>query len=141
MGELGALFNPGMRHELEERRSKAMRREEEGNARDGDLRIDLESGVAVIAARDDEESAEAADAGGGSSSDASGDGTGHDENAEAADTADVAGGATGDGPSSDASGAGTGTSTGTDEAAVSAAEQAPPVLRPRGKRGLTATRR
>jgi|BarGraIncu00222A_1022003.scaffolds.fasta_scaffold55614_2 hypothetical protein len=48
MGELGALFNPGMRHELEERRSKAMRREEEGNARDGDLRIDLESGVAVI---------------------------------------------------------------------------------------------
>ena len=49
MGELGALFNPGMRHELEERRSKAMRREEEGNARDGDLRIDLESGVAVIA--------------------------------------------------------------------------------------------
>ena len=31
-----ALFNPGMRHELEERRSKAMRREEEGNARDGD---------------------------------------------------------------------------------------------------------
>ena len=54
MGELGALFNPGMRHELEERRSKAMRREEEGNARDGDLRIDLESGVAVIPARDDE---------------------------------------------------------------------------------------
>lgn len=48
MGELGALFNPGMRHELEERRSKAARREEEGNARDGDLRIDLESGVAVI---------------------------------------------------------------------------------------------
>ena len=48
MGELGALFNPGMRHELEERRSKAMRREEEGNARDSDLRIDLESGVAVI---------------------------------------------------------------------------------------------
>lgn len=141
MGELGALFNPGMRHELEERRSKAMRREEEGNARDGDLRIDLESGVAVISARDDEESAEAADAGDGSSSDASGDGTGHDENAEAADAADVARGATGDGPSSDASGAGTGTSTGTDEAAASAAEQAPPVLRPRGKRGLTATRR
>jgi Family of unknown function (DUF6191) len=48
MGELGALFNPGMRHELEERRAKAARREEEGNARDGDLRIDLESGVAVI---------------------------------------------------------------------------------------------
>ena len=48
MGELGALFNPGMRHELEERQSKAARREEEGNARDADLRIDLESGVAVI---------------------------------------------------------------------------------------------
>ena len=48
MGELGALFNPGMRHELEERRSKAMRREEEGNARDGDPRIDLEAGVVVI---------------------------------------------------------------------------------------------
>ena len=48
MGELGALFNPGMRHELEERQAKAARREEEGNARDGDLRIDLESGVAVI---------------------------------------------------------------------------------------------
>ncbi len=48
MGELGALFNPGMRHEIEERQSKANRREEEGNARDGDLRIDLASGVAVI---------------------------------------------------------------------------------------------
>ena len=48
LGELGALFNPGMRHEIEERQSKANRREEEGNARDGDLRIDLASGVAVI---------------------------------------------------------------------------------------------
>jgi len=48
LGELGALFNPGMRHEIEERQSKANRREEEGNARDGDLRIDLSSGVAVI---------------------------------------------------------------------------------------------
>lgn len=38
-----------MRHEIEERQSKASRREEEGNARDGDdVRIDLESGVAVI---------------------------------------------------------------------------------------------
>ncbi len=52
MGELGALFNPGMRHELEERQAKAARREEEGNAKDGDLRIDLESGVAVINASD-----------------------------------------------------------------------------------------
>jgi len=55
MGELGALFNPGMRHELEERQSKAARREEEGNARDGDLRIDLESGVAVINVPGDDE--------------------------------------------------------------------------------------
>jgi hypothetical protein len=50
LGELGALFNPGMRHELEERRSKALLREEEGNARKGKLRIDLDSGVAVIPA-------------------------------------------------------------------------------------------
>jgi hypothetical protein len=57
MGELGALFNPGMRHELEERRARAARREEEGNARDGDLRIDLESGVAVINAPDNDEAA------------------------------------------------------------------------------------
>ena len=55
MGELGALFNPGMRHELEERRAKAARREEEGNARDGDLRIDLESGVAVINIADEDD--------------------------------------------------------------------------------------
>ncbi len=48
MGELGALFNPGMRHEIEERQSKAMRREEEGSARKGNLRIDLDSGVAII---------------------------------------------------------------------------------------------
>ena len=48
MGPLGEIFNPGMRHEIEERRSKALRREEEGNARDGDLRIDLDSGKVVI---------------------------------------------------------------------------------------------
>ncbi len=57
MGELGALFNPGMRHELEERQAKAARREEEGNAKDGDLRIDLESGVAVINAPDGQQGA------------------------------------------------------------------------------------
>jgi hypothetical protein len=39
-----------MRHEIEEKRSKALRREEEGNARDGDLRIDLESGFVRITA-------------------------------------------------------------------------------------------
>lgn len=49
MGPLGEIFNPGFRHEIEERQRKANRREEEGNARDGDdVRIDLESGVAVI---------------------------------------------------------------------------------------------
>jgi len=35
------------------RESKQNSREEEGNARDGDLRIDLASGVAVISKRDD----------------------------------------------------------------------------------------
>jgi len=48
MGELGALFNPGMRHEIAERKAKAARREEEGNADPGNLRIDLLSGIAVI---------------------------------------------------------------------------------------------
>lgn len=64
MGELGAMFNPGMRHELEERQSKASRREEEGNARDGDdLRIDLASGVAVIGGTGGEPAESEADAG------------------------------------------------------------------------------
>lgn len=48
MGELGALFNPGMRHEIAERQAKAARREEEGTADPGSLRIDLLSGIAVI---------------------------------------------------------------------------------------------
>jgi len=48
MGELGALFNPGMRHEIAERKAKASRREEEGNADPGKMRIDLLSGVVVI---------------------------------------------------------------------------------------------
>lgn len=71
MGELGALFNPGMRHELEERQAKAARREEEGNARDGDLRIDLESGVAVIniPGDEDDQAAEADSADGTAGSD------------------------------------------------------------------------
>lgn len=54
MGELGALFNPGMRHEQEERRAKALIREEEGDSREVDPRIDLESGVAVIATGDED---------------------------------------------------------------------------------------
>lgn len=48
MGELGAMFNPGMRHEIAERKAKAARREEEGTADPGNLRIDLLSGIAVI---------------------------------------------------------------------------------------------
>ncbi len=50
LGELGALFNPGMRHEEEEKRAKQMLREEEGTGRQGRLGIDLESGVVVIGA-------------------------------------------------------------------------------------------
>lgn len=48
MGELGVLFNPGMRHEREEKLAKQMLREDEGTGRKGRLRIDLESGVVVI---------------------------------------------------------------------------------------------
>lgn len=48
LGELGALFNPGMRHEEEEKLSKEMLREEEGTGRKGRLGVDLESGVVVI---------------------------------------------------------------------------------------------
>lgn len=52
LGELGALFNPGMRHEMEEKRAKQMLREEEGTGRKGRLGIDLDSGVAVIGGDD-----------------------------------------------------------------------------------------
>ena len=48
MGELGVLFNPGMRHEREEKLAKQMLREDEGTGRKGRLGIDLESGVVVI---------------------------------------------------------------------------------------------
>ena len=50
VGPLGEIFNPGMRHEIEERRSKELRREEEGNATGGEKRIDLESGFVHIIA-------------------------------------------------------------------------------------------
>jgi len=100
MGELGALFNPGMRHELEERQAKAARREEEGNARDGDLRIDLESGVAVINIHGTDKET---------------------DSAEAATRADP------------------------DQSAVEPTSEAPEpdpaVLRPRGKRGMSAVNR
>jgi len=42
------LFNPGMRHEQEEKLAKQMLREDEGTGRKGRLGIDLESGVVVI---------------------------------------------------------------------------------------------
>jgi len=121
MGELGALFNPGMRHELEERQAKASRREEEGNARDGDLRIDLESGVAVInvAGTDaDEDAAESFEA----------------EAADARSGPD-AGQVASDEPV--AHKADTGKTS--DDAKTTAAQDGPtvPSVRPRGKRGLS----
>ena len=129
MGELGALFNPGMRHELEERRAKAARREEEGNARDGDLRIDLESGVAVINAPEDDDAVAADDR---SNTDVRSDA------AESGSAGSSAAAPTSDG--SDAAGSDAAGSDGGPAAeAVPAAEPAP--LRPRGKRATTAARR
>ncbi len=131
MGELGALFNPGMRHELEERRSKAMRREEEGNARDGDLRIDLESGVAVINVPGAEGSSAAQD-----------DPTAQDSAPGQDDAAgrDQAAAVTADGaPASDAPAARQPAATDAPAADAAAAPAAPP--RPRGKRGLAASSR
>ena len=129
MGELGALFNPGMRHELEERRAKAARREEEGNARDGDLRIDLESGVAVINAPEDDDAVAADDR------------SNIDVRSDAAESGSAGSGAAGSGaaaPTSDGSDA-AGSDGGPAAEAVPAAEPAP--LRPRGKRATTAARR
>ncbi len=124
MGELGALFNPGMRHELEERRSRAERREEEGNARDGDLRIDLDSGVAVINAHDEDDAHE------------------DDTEENSAGGNDTVGNGSGEaragGPEVDGARAG---------AAEQASdgrlddEQAPAPVRPRGKRAMSASRR
>ncbi len=122
MGELGALFNPGMRHELEERRSRAERREEEGNARDGDLRIDLDSGVAVINAQDEDDA--------------------HEN-----DTGDTVRNGPGQpragGPQVDGAQAG-GAQAGAAEQAADERlddEQAPAPVRPRGKRAMSASRR
>jgi hypothetical protein len=130
MGELGALFNPGMRHELEERQAKAARREEEGNARDGDLRIDLESGVAVINVpgndEDDDQSKSTAAAG-------------HDQDFADQDAADHDG-ADHDGASQDAADEAVADQDAADQAGP-APEPAPPVLRPRGKRGMTTANR
>lgn len=112
MGELGALFNPGMRHELEERQAKASRREEEGNGRDGDLRIDLESGVAVIGVvgADSEEKVAAA-------------GPNESRSAEAPASA---------GTASEGTASGDGVATGAERP-----PSAPVPVKPRGKRGLS----
>jgi Family of unknown function (DUF6191) len=117
MGELGAMFNPGMRHELEERRSKAMRREEEGNARDGDLRIDLESGVAVINAPGSTDSGKPQP----EATSAPGERAGSETPADG--TAD---------PEPAAS---------TEQSATAARSDQLPALRPRGKRGMAASAR
>jgi hypothetical protein len=130
MGELGALFNPGMRHELEERQSKAARREEEGNARDGDLRIDLESGVAVINVPGDDD----------------------DTDQPTVDTKARPDRTTADQPTADRTTADQPTADRTTAGQVpadqvpadqveEAAEPEPPVLRPRGKRGMSTANR
>ena len=48
MEELGALFNPGMRHEQQRREQLEVLRDEEGNAADPPSTVDLDTGVAVI---------------------------------------------------------------------------------------------
>lgn len=143
MGELGALFNPGMRHELEERRARAARREEEGNARDGDLRIDLDSGVAIINSQDEDESDPA-----GSPSTRSGpsDAAGADSGATEAGAAepggaDVAGSLTEAGSAETEAGAPDAEAVPADAEAGAPEESNPAPLRPRGKRAMTATRR
>ena len=131
MGELGALFNPGMRHELEERQAKAARREEEGNARDGDLRIDLDSGVAVInvpGGQDRQPGNEAEAVAGGVETARVGDGAPTSRSAPAAAAEPEVP------PGQDATTGEAGTKPDTP-----AAEPAAP-LRPRGKRGMASAR-
>jgi hypothetical protein len=140
MGELGALFNPGMRHELEERRARAARREEEGSARDGDLRIDLESGVAVINAPGDEGSVEADQTALADGENAAEARTGSEASESADPDTNLSFGA----ESTSAGTADSGTSdSGTTDSGTAGepAEAAPPPLRPRGKRAMSATRR
>ena len=163
MGELGALFNPGMRHELEERRARAARREEEGNARDGDLRIDLESGVAVINApgddtpvdsggaspeppavaestepesTDTESTGPESTASGPAASNSGGSDTGGSDT-RGSDTAEstTAGSNTAESGSPGSNSAGTASET------EPAADSNPAPLRPRGKRAMSAARR
>jgi len=132
MGELGALFNPGMRHELEERRAKAARREEEGNARDGDLRIDLESGVAVINIPGaDEDSV---------------DGDGVSEPGVSEDSVSEDGAGPASTPVSDAADAPASSTVCVDDSAApqesaDKSQRLAPALRPRGKRGMSTSSR
>jgi hypothetical protein len=120
-----------MRHELEERQAKAARREEEGNARDGDLRIDLESGVAVInvvGADSDEDDAHTT-RGGEVSEPAAGGGAPAATDAAAGHAVDndTAGNRSADDhPTADAAAA-----TGTESRPTA------PAVKPRGKRGLS----
>ena len=122
MGELGALFNPGMRHELEERRARAARREEEGNARDGDLRIDLDSGVAVINAPDDDDSERAVPA---------------DRPTDTSTAARTAA----QGPAAEPADARPPAEDGTIGTDAESGRTAPAPLRPRGKRAVAAAKR
>ena len=141
MGELGALFNPGMRHELEERRSKAMRREEEGNARDGDLRIDLESGIAVInAPAANGGTAEQSPAAAEQTVDAEQDALGEQGAADEQDTAGEQDAVSESGAAADRDEAPA--QDRPDQAADADPAVAPPAQpRPRGKRGLAASSR
>lgn len=48
VGPFEILFNPGAKHRQEELASRELRREIDGTADPGQVRIDLESGVVVI---------------------------------------------------------------------------------------------
>ena len=145
MGELGALFNPGMRHELEERRSKAARREEEGNARDGDLKIDLASGVAVINIPSEDDDAGDAEASTDADEAAAATSVAQESSAqessaqESPDQESPAQESSGQESSSDLAD-GPGNGAGSSEAGAAEGPQ-PEALRPRGKRGLSSSSR
>ncbi len=148
MGELGALFNPGMRHELEERQAKAARREEEGNAKDGDLRIDLESGVAVInvsggedsASRSENENSTSDDAQPAVSETGTSDTGGSETDDSGAPEAAVPGGADEPAAGRPAASRASSRSARPVKAARGSATPEKPALQPRGKRGATAAR-
>ncbi|MGS0684188.1 DUF6191 domain-containing protein [Nakamurella sp. GG22] len=148
MGELGALFNPGMRHELEERQAKAARREEEGNAKDGDLRIDLESGVAVINVSGGEDSASSSETDNATSEDGqpavsdtdSSDTDGSDTDGSRTREAAVSGAAEEPAASRPAANKSPSRSARPVKTARGSATPEKPALQPRGKRGATAAR-